>query len=114
MKHPLLSSWRRGVALVGAAALLAAVSLTRAQNLVGGDPSAAVASAVTLTEAETKELLGRRPDYAVPPRGPDAARVARKLERHVLEFVRGFLYQGFHHTLGISGYETYFNHPDHM
>ena len=29
-------------------------------------------------------------------------------------FVEGYPWKAFHNTLGISGYEAYFNHPDEM
>ncbi len=41
-------------------------------------------------------------------------RIARKLDRHVSEFTGGWPWMPFHHTLGISGYEAGFNHPDEM
>jgi hypothetical protein len=40
--------------------------------------------------------------------------VAAKLDRHVTELLNGAPWMPFHHTLGISGYEVDFNHPDEM
>ncbi|HEY2953140.1 MAG TPA: hypothetical protein VGK40_11180 [Verrucomicrobiae bacterium] len=45
---------------------------------------------------------------------PEARRVANKLEAHVKQFLDGAPWMPFHHTLGISGYEVYFDHPDEM
>jgi hypothetical protein len=47
-------------------------------------------------------------------RDPEARRLAAKLDAHVDEFVSGFPWMPFHHTLGISDYETAFGHPDRV
>ncbi|HWI58049.1 MAG TPA: hypothetical protein VNZ22_12545, partial [Bacillota bacterium] len=46
--------------------------------------------------------------------GMEARRVADKLDKHVDELLRGWPWMPFQHTLGISGYEVYFNHPDEL
>jgi hypothetical protein len=46
--------------------------------------------------------------------GDDARRIAVKLNEHVVEFLDGHPWKPFHHTLGISGYETLFGHPNEM
>lgn len=40
--------------------------------------------------------------------------VQNKLERHVSTFLQEGPWLPFYHTLGISGYEVYFTHPDEM
>lgn len=46
------------------------------------------------------------------PEFKEAKRVARKLDDHTREMLQNMPLMPFHHTLGISGYEVYFNHPD--
>jgi hypothetical protein len=103
---------RRSFLLLGAMSTLAPAAW--AQNLVEGETTGVTAPPVQLTDRQVVDLLARVPDYRTAPRGREVDRIAAKLDRHVAEFVAGFPYQAFHNTLGISGYETYFNHPDHM
>jgi len=86
----------------------------RAQNLVAGDASGRTAPPVSLAEKDVQTLLHRVPEQSAAPKGPEALRVVRKLDRHVAEFLAGFPFAAFQHTLGISGHEIYFNHPDRM
>jgi hypothetical protein len=54
---------------------------------------------------------------ARPGRGPisPAGRgVLARLEGHVTEGLAGWPWKPFHHTLGLSGYEVGFNHPDEL
>jgi hypothetical protein len=86
----------------------------RAQNIVeslGGD---AVAEPIQLTDADVQAALAAVPDFSAAPQGAEARRVAAKLDAHVAEFLDGFPWKAFHNTLGISGYEAYFNHPDRV
>jgi hypothetical protein len=85
-----------------------------AQNIVeslGGD---AVAEPVQLTDADVEAAIRAVPDLSASPQGAEAKRVAAKLDAHVAEFLDGFPWKAFHNTLGISGYEAYFNHPDQV
>ncbi len=99
--------------------LLAAAGLPgaplRAQNIVetlGGD---AVTEPVSLTDADVAAAVDAVPaSDAAAPQGPETKRVAAKLDAHVAEFLDGFPWKAFHNTLGISGYEAYFNHPDQV
>jgi hypothetical protein len=54
-----------------------------------------------------------KPDLAIPPH-PEAKRVAEKLDRHVQALIAGWPWKPFQHTLGISGFETCFDHPDEL
>jgi hypothetical protein len=85
-----------------------------AQNVVEDRSRGPVAPPIQITEAQALAIV----DFtAAPPRlstNREARRIAAKLDRHVSEFLRGGPWMPFHHTLGISGYEVYFNHPDQM
>jgi hypothetical protein len=85
-----------------------------AQNVVAGTGHEAVAEAIRLADADVLAAVAAVPDRSRRPDGPETARVAAKLDAHVAEFVDGFPWMAFHNTLGISGYETYFNHPDRV
>lgn len=75
------------------------------QNLVEEGGTARTLPPVTLSEKDLHPLL--KSPASVPS-------FDRKLDRHVAEFVDGFPWRPFHHTLGISGYESYFGHPDRV
>ncbi len=94
-------------------ALLIIVNSASAQNVIDTDGGNAVASPLQITPAQVETFLSRvlRPGHA---EGAEALRVRTKLDTHVQEFLDGWPWMPFHHTLGISGYEAYFNHPDEM
>ena len=86
----------------------------RAQNVIEDRGIGITVPPTQITEAQTLALINRVvPPLSVHP-GAEAGRIARKLDRHVSEFLDGWPWMPFHHTLGISGYEVYFNHPDEM
>jgi len=108
---------RRAVPLLSLLLCTAALfqaEILRAQNIVeslGGD---AVAEPIQLTDADVQAAVRSVPDLAAAPQGAEARRVAARLDAHVAEYLAGFPWKAFHNTLGISGYEAYFNHPDQV
>lgn len=72
------------------------------------------ANPVRLTDTDVSELFFRTPDFNQHSFSPAARRVAAKLEAHVLGFLDGAPWMPFQHTLGISGHEVSFAHPDEM
>lgn len=97
--------------------LVAAFSVdsSSAQNIVAPDFSGFTANPVMLTDTEVSELTGKTPNLLPPLNAPpDAARITSKLDRHVREFLDGAPWMPYHHTLGISGYEASFAHPDEV
>ncbi len=97
-----------------AAALLAAALPAAAQNVIDDNPESRRIDPVTLKASDTEALIAETPDFATKATGAEAKRVRAKLGRHAAAFVAGFPWKAFHNTLGISGYEAYFNHPDEM
>jgi hypothetical protein len=86
-----------------------------AQNVVEDGGVSKTVPPIHLGEADLEALLEPRPAPRPPEKPePDFARVSEKLSAHILEFIDGFPYQSYQHTLGISGTETYFSHPDRM
>ena len=90
------------------------VDSLRSQNIVGLTAAQFTANPVGLTDTDVSEFFLRAPDLGSPPKTPAARRIAAKLDAHVGAFVDGAPWMSFHHTLGISGYETSFSHPDGM
>jgi hypothetical protein len=86
----------------------------RGQNIVERTTTQFTANPVRLTDTEVSEFLFRAADFKVAAASAEAGRVATKLEAHVSQFIDGAPWLPFHHTLGISGYEIYFNHPDEV
>ena len=86
------------------------------QNIVGADStSTSTANPVSLTDTDVSEsFVWREPVFGAHPVSSEARRIAAKLDAHVTEFLDGAPWMPFHHTLGISGYEAYFAHPDEM
>ena len=97
-----------------AAALLAAAMPAFAQNVIDDHPESRRVGPVTLRASDVDRLIAETPDFAARATGAEAERVRAKLGRHVAEFVAGYPWKAFHNTLGISGYEAYFDHPDEM
>ncbi len=93
---------------------LAVPSALPAQNVVAGSGHEAVAEAIRIADADILAAVAAVPDRSRRPDGPETVRVAAKLDAHVAEFVDGFPWMAFHNTLGISGYEASFNHPDRV
>jgi hypothetical protein len=91
---------------------LAASSL--AQNVIDDRGTGLTAPAIQITETQVLTLINRATPPPGHPRDAEAQRIARKLDRHVNEFLDGWPWMPFQHTLGISGYEVSFNHPDEM
>jgi hypothetical protein len=82
------------------------------QNVVEGGGGGATLPPLQLTGPQVAEFLTKVPDFTGTAEGAEAERLAGKLDRHVVPFLEGQPWQAFHHTLGISGYESYFAHPD--
>ena len=72
------------------------------------------ANPVRLTDTDVSELFFRTPDFPKRATSPEGRRVAAKLEAHVIAFLDGAPWMPFQQTLGISGYEISFAHPDEM
>jgi hypothetical protein len=96
-------------------------SSVHAQNVIVSGGNEGVVDPAQIGAKELMAVLETKLNMAIAqqdaqfvPANHDAERVARKLEAHILEFVEGYPFLPFHNTLGISGYETYFGHPDQM
>jgi hypothetical protein len=85
-----------------------------AQNIVDHSAFTLSANPEKLTEKEVSEFIFSCVDLHSTLQNPEARRVAGKLEAHVTQFLDGAPWMPFHHTLGISGYEVYFDHPDEL
>lgn len=89
---------------------------TSAQNVIEDRAAGPAAPAIQITDRQILELVAFRSASNVPSKiqSAEKERIARKLDRHVNEFLDGAPWMPFQHPLGISGYEVYFNHPDEM
>jgi hypothetical protein len=72
------------------------------------------ANPVRLTDTDVSELFFRTPAFPKRATSPEGRRVAAKLEAHVIALLDGAPWMPFQHTLGISGHELSFTHPDEM
>ncbi len=95
-------------------AVVSVVLASPGQNVIEDRGNGLTAPAIQISESQTLALISRPFHSSTNRRSPELERVARKLERHVNEFIDGWPWVPFHHTLGISGYEAYFHHPDEM
>ena len=87
-----------------------------AQNVIEDRVAGPTAPAIQVTHKQVLELVALTSVSSVPSKiqSAEKERIARKLDRHVNEFLDDGPWMPFHHTLGISGHEVYFNHPDEM
>lgn len=86
------------------------VTALHAQNIALDGRTGRTAPPMKLSPTEVEDVVAQTPVFRAT-RGREAERVAAKLDRHVRELLEGAPWMPFHHTLGISGYEVYFNHP---
>jgi len=84
------------------AAAMAVAPLARAQNLVPQPPAGGAGKTQPLPEDIVGKLLAQRPVF----------KPSDTWQRAVDEWGRGHPWRPFQHTLGISGRERYFDHPD--
>jgi hypothetical protein len=96
------------------AALSTAVLALHGQNVIEDRATGPTAPAIRITETQVLAFISRPFQTSTNRRSAEIERIARKLDRHVNEFIGGWPWMPFHHTLGISGYEAHFNHPDEM
>lgn len=85
-----------------------------AQNIVDSTAESATAHPVTVSSKAVAQLVGSAPARTIQLRSPAARQVAAELNCHVADLIAGWPWLPFHHTLGISGYESYFAHPDEL
>ena len=84
------------------------------QNLVEHTTVQFSTNATRIDEKAALEYFEKIPGRSARPDAGEAQRIAVKLERHIVEFLDGDPWMPFQQTLGISGYEVYFDHPDEM
>lgn len=89
------------------------VAVASAQNIVEVVSSRTTAPSTNLTPAPINALAFARGPWSVQ-RTPELQRVAAMLEQQATQIIEGWPWRPLHHTLGISGYEVYFDHPDEL
>jgi hypothetical protein len=104
--------------LLFAVAAVFCVDSLRAQNIVQGTDFSAsqefTANPVRLTDMDVGEFLFSAPRFFTSDGSAESLRISSRLEAHVVAFLDGAPWKPFHHTLGISGHEVYFDHPDEL
>src|SRR5436309_4065516 len=88
--------------------------ICRGQNIIGESSTFLAANPAKLTETDFSEFIAFCPVFRPVANSPAVRRISGKLEAHVVQFLDGAPWMPFQQTLGISGYEIYFNHPDEM
>lgn len=84
------------------------------QNVVENDELDLKLPPVKLSASELEHILNKLPGKKNFIPAGEAERIQRKLEKHIINMIENWQLMPFHHTLGISGYEVYFNHPDEL
>ncbi len=104
-----------GVLLAVGGALPCATAVpARAQNVVRGDDTAQTAAPIELSRDDVERILAWVPHWGARPDAPESKRVAARLHGQVRQVLEGWPLRPFHHTLGISGFEVEFAHPDQL
>lgn len=89
------------------------------QNVVSDTADTGKLAAIRVTPEAARQLVALVSPTA-PPRRADSHEdavlrdVRERMQKHVRELMAGWPWRPLHHTLGISGYETDFAHPDHL
>lgn len=85
-----------------------------AQNVVDRGAATEVLPAETLPPDFAERLIVPINSGRVVLRDDASRRIVGKLDAHVRELIEGWPWRPLHHVLGISGFETYFDHPDEL
>ncbi|MCX8155319.1 MAG: hypothetical protein N3J91_02500 [Verrucomicrobiae bacterium] len=86
-----------------------------AQNIVEVNGQTLTLPRLELQAADWERMVRQQPEWRMPAaHEAEAHRVRHKLEAHVVDFLEGYPWRPMHHTVGISGFETVFGHPDEM
>ncbi|HOW65580.1 MAG TPA: hypothetical protein P5186_04755 [Candidatus Paceibacterota bacterium] len=99
------------------AAALLALSLgeqIRAQNLVEDPGNGEVLPPIQITAAYASNWTFSAWVSTTPAAHPATRMIQQKLESHVRIFLEGYPWRPLHLTLGISGHEVCFGHPDEL
>lgn len=103
------------ILIIWIALLSATLPVSYAQNIVDNGNDECVEPEIKLTEKDLLTIIENLPDTRTATNfAGEFTRVATKLNTHINNLIDGWQWMPFHHTLGISGYEVYFNHPDEM
>lgn len=87
----------------------------RAENVIVQGGIDRSAPAIKLDAKQAGEIIDAIPVLApFKSDDPEAQRIAQKLDAHVAEFLAGWPWKPFHNVLGISGFETLFDHSDRV
>jgi len=110
MKLPRFESrFTRRVAL-----LLFAGQVVGAQNVVVEGGGGRVLPAVEVSTHQVEGLVNRVPDLARTADDSSTRLLSSVLQAQINLLVEGWPWMALHHTLGISGAEVYFDHPDEL
>jgi hypothetical protein len=101
------------ISLLLATALLSP-HLGPAQNIIDSTTFTDTADPIRLSATDLEQVLSNAPARIISLTSPAARQVAAELNCHVADLIAGWPWLPFHHTLGISGYESYFAHPDEL
>jgi hypothetical protein len=92
----------------------ALTSYALAQNVVDDAPVNVRVERTEIERVHAVAIVNDIPVQSSAPTGASGNRILEKLEAHLDEFQSGSDLLPFHNTLGISNYETYFDHPDEV
>jgi hypothetical protein len=82
------------------------------QNVVPRDGANQTAPPISISIDEARSWIETFPDFSARAEDPASERTRAKLDNHIGAFIDGQPWMPLHITLGISGYESYFTHPD--
>lgn len=84
------------------------------QNIIEDGDAGKTVPSIQITPEQANTVVRSTANFGAPARSEEAKRIRAKVEKHVTEMLEGAPWKPFHHTLGISGYEAYFDHPDEL
>ena len=110
-------NFRAARLLIRALILVCGLRCALAQNVISSVATRDVLPPESLPADFARNLISSiiaSSDRLTVPFDDEARRVAAKLDAHVRSMIDGWPWRPLHHVLGISGFETYFDHPDEL
>lgn len=109
-----MSCWHRSSVALGLCVLITTARPAGAQNVVYQGIWPETVPPVAITSEHVDPFFHDAPRLGALPEGEPWSRIQQKLSVHVRALIDAWPPRPLHHTLGISGFEVQYGHPDEL